>query len=101
MTKKELKAAVATEEVKHPNGAVEQNVTNEGQAVYEQPTCNVGMTMGVTLNTGNFNNVKISVSLFVPCYPNEVDDMFDVVQDKLDERLSVRVDEIKQVYGIV
>jgi hypothetical protein len=55
----------------------------------------VGVEFGVTVNMGNFESVKIAVRVEVPCYREEVEDVYkqasSFVEDKCrDEVLSVK-----------
>ena len=94
------KQGVMESEVKHPEGGVEKQEEVISEVVYDQPTCNVGLSMGGTINVGNYNSVKVHVSLHVPCYPQEVDTVFDIVKAKVDEKLGALYKEIHEAYGL-
>lgn len=63
-------------------------------SVYTEPTCNVGISAGFTMNKGNYNSIKMSVSVFIPCYVNEIDDTFDAIKSIVDEKLSLLSSEV-------
>jgi hypothetical protein len=67
----EIKKGMGKVSVKTPSGA-EQNTEEE---VVEQkfygPTANVGVSVATTRNLGNYESVKIGISLNMPCNPNE------------------------------
>ncbi len=98
--KQELKQSVLKTEVEHPEGGVSQTQEVLEETVYTQPTCNIGLALGFTQNVGNYSNVKATVSLFAPCYPNEVDDVFDGIKEKVEEKLALLMAEVKTAYGI-
>ncbi|QHJ74568.1 hypothetical protein VH22019_00004 [Vibrio phage VH2_2019] len=55
---------------------------------FTQPTANVGYSAGVTRNLGDFNSMKIQVSLHLPCYVNEVHPTFDFAREFVDDKLN-------------
>ncbi|QWS69828.1 hypothetical protein [Vibrio phage vB_VpS_PG28] len=55
---------------------------------FTQPTANVGYSAGVTRNLGDFNSMKIQVSLHLPCYVHEVHPTFDFAREFVDEKLN-------------
>ena len=62
--------------------------------VYDQPTCNIGFSGGVTRNSGNYNSTKVSVSLNMPCYPTELEEVYGFVKEWVDNKLSEVVAEL-------
>lgn len=65
-----------------------------GDGVYEQPVCNVGYKVGATKNLGDYNSVRVDVSLFMPCYPSEINDVYSTARDWCEERLEEEMDRI-------
>jgi hypothetical protein len=57
-----VKSPTADKEAQEPVG---EPVTE----VHGTPMANVGLQVGVTKNLGNFENVKITVSCYIPCEP--------------------------------
>lgn len=47
----------------------------------------VGLSRGLTINMGNFESVRLDVSIKVPCYLEEVSDAFEFAQRFTEERL--------------
>jgi len=64
--------------------------------LYNQPTCNVGVSVGVTKNTGNFNSLKIQVSLHMPCYVEEIDPVYEYTKEWVDNKMDAIVAEIEE-----
>lgn len=59
---------------------------------FETPPATVVVSTQMTQNLGNYNSLKVGVSLSMPCLPDEVDKTFeDVAQwvsQKIDELMS-------------
>lgn len=43
----------------------------------------VRVNTGITKNMGNYESLRIDVSLSIPCYPEEVDQVFPTVADRV------------------
>ena len=96
-TKKELKQTTSKVSTTDTNGTETETEEVMAETVYDQPTCNVGFTAGCTRNMGNYNNVKVSVSLFMPCYPAEVEETFEFVNDWVDGKMQSTIDSLDEV----
>ena len=44
---------------------------------------NVGLSVGETINTGNYSSMKYQVSLHVPCYAEEMNAVYKGIKKKL------------------
>lgn len=64
--------------------------------MFDSPPATVGLKCGVTKNQGNFESIRIDVSLFLPCVPNpeDVEATFEEVKDWVDTKLNSIVEEI-------
>lgn len=87
---KQKKGDAHTQEAQEPVG---------GPVAYEQPTCNVGARMGMTKNLGNFESLRVEVSLFMPCYPHELDDVYKFTKEWVDSRIEEIMTEVNQEIG--
>lgn len=56
----------------------------------------VTVTAGVTRNLGNFNSAKISVSIHYPCDPGKIDDVYPLLKDWVDARITAESKEIDE-----
>lgn len=56
-------------------------------ALYDQPTCNVGVNAGITKNLGNYESLKVGVSLNMPCYPDEIEDVYSAAKKWVDDKM--------------
>lgn len=87
----------ATIIVKHGTGA---ETTEEepvgGVIVKAEPMANVGLSVGATVNLGNFNNAKFSVSLFMPSKidPESLDATFKAVNDWVEAKAQLLHSEL-------
>ena len=56
----------------------------------------VGMTVGMTLNTGNYQSVKMSISVEVYCLDDDPTETLDNLQTYLMEQLLDRLEPLKE-----
>jgi hypothetical protein len=54
----------------------------------------LNITAGCTKNTGNYESVKVSISITYPCKPDLIDESFDKLKNWLDKRLSQEISEL-------
>ena len=76
-------------------GAVEQG--DEGVlAVHDFVTqpAQVSVTVALNMNLGNYESAKVSVSLTLPCYSEEIDQAYEFAQKWAEERVGKERDLI-------
>lgn len=80
---------------------VNEKTTTEkvGEVVSERPMANVGVSLAHTKNLGNYESVKVQVSLHIPCEDNEIDKSFEYVKDWVDTKIANVVTEIENDLG--
>lgn len=61
---------------------------------FETEPAEVGVDYALTMNLGNFNSAKISVSVRVPCYKEEIDEAYEFAQGWVETRVSKERDMI-------
>ena len=88
------KQGVGLVSVKLKSGVENQTSEKLPITMFKGPTCNVGFSTATTKNLGNYENVKISVSLNIPCYQDEIDSVFKVVTDWVDTKMGEVLAEI-------
>lgn len=59
----------------------------------------VGVELGTTINMGNFEFVKISVSVTVPCYKEETEAAWEFARQAASDRMSEEVDKVRGTTG--
>lgn len=67
-----------------------------GDAVLiDKPMANVGMKVGKTFNLGNYESLRVDISLYLPCEPDDqsVSDTFDLVNTWVDKKMGEIVEE--------
>jgi hypothetical protein len=57
----------------------------------------VGLSVGLTLNLGDFESARVEVSARVPCYVEEMDDAYVCVEKWVEERIGKERDEVRRV----
>jgi hypothetical protein len=62
----------------------------------DQDAAFVSVKAGATVNLGSYNSGRIDVSLMYPCYPSQIDDVYESVKNWVDEKLSAEYEELKQ-----
>ena len=95
-----LKAKAQTSVEKKHKGQTTMEDHNEevvGEAIkVPEPHAEIGFEASSTINQGNFNSVRIAVSVRLPCAPDEIDDTFAYAKDWVDERLSKLIEEVTE-----
>lgn len=94
--KKKLKTASEAQvtTVKFPDGSVTEKHT-ETQHPFEVPVCDVQLSAGQTVNIGNYNSVRFSVSLKMPCEPKDVDSTYEFVKNWVDNKMQELQQEVQ------
>jgi hypothetical protein len=105
MTKKPGMAKVKME-TKNAGATILEHATDEsvqvpGAATYggSGPWCEVGLDASYTHNAGNYQSVKVGVSLRLPCLPGEINEMFDYAKAWVDKRMNTLVEELQDDSG--
>lgn len=57
------------------------------------PTCSVNMIGSLQKNLGNYDSAKVSVSVSVPTYLEEIDDAFEYAKAKVEQFLTPSLEE--------
>lgn len=100
MEKKTAKQATAQSTITEKKGGVSTTTKDEVEQVgdptlFAQPTCNVGVNAAATINTGDFNNVKVGCSLNIPCTHGEIDDVFNFAKEWVDAKMNAMIEEVQ------
>jgi len=77
-------------------GTSSTTTENVKEVELETPYMNVGMSLSKTVNLGNYENVKVQVSMHCPCKVGEQEPVFDFVLDWCDTKLSGVLDDISK-----
>jgi len=81
-----------------PDGKVQEHIENMAEVISEKPMANVGMKVGVTKNLGNYESVRIDVSLYLPCDPEDqkINDTFDTISNWVDLKMQGIMEEYEE-----
>ena len=66
----------------------------------EEETARVNFSAGFNRNVGDYNSVKCSVSLTLPCSPMMIDEVFAFEKEWVETKLGEYMDEINDAYGL-
>lgn len=61
----------------------------------EEPYATVGMKAGCTVSIRPYESARIDISLFYPCQPDKVSEVYESVKEWIDERLSAEYSELR------
>ena len=59
----------------------------------------ISVKAGVTINLGNYESGRVDVMLTMPCYPEEIDGVYEDVKSWVDARVSHEKKEIEKAIG--
>jgi hypothetical protein len=93
----QIKQGVATTTIKHPTGVEETKEEPVGEPQgFVGPTCNVGMKVGHTRNLGNYESLRVDITLNMPCYQDEIDLIVEFERKWLFEKMDETSNYIDQ-----
>ena len=84
----EKKDAKAKTTIQFPDKSTAESEQVVESAVFAEAPCNVGVQASMTLNLGNYNSVKIGVSLHMPCLEKDLDTTFEKAQKWVDTKMA-------------
>lgn len=84
-----LETAIGVVTVAHADGSKEET-TEEMMVHGKGPFANIGVRAKVTINLGNYENVQVEVSLFVPSVatPDAILESFNYASNWIDARMN-------------
>ena len=59
-------------------------------------TANVSVKGGATVNLGNYESARVDVMLSVPCYIEEIDEVYEQTKDWVDRMVKKEYDELSR-----
>ena len=79
-----------------PTGPQETKV-DETLAIHRYVTqpATVNAEVGVTINIGNFESVRVHIGLTVPCYKEEIDDCFQYAKDFVEQKVKAESADVR------
>lgn len=100
-TKVQGKVAVGTVTKEHKDGSVEQSKEEVAEIISDKPMANVGVSIGLTRNLGNYESIKFTVSLYLPCIntPEEVNQAYEEAKGWVDAKVEQIDKEVTESVG--
>lgn len=94
----EHKPAVATlsHTIKQNNKVVAEDSETEvvGHLPFTGPVCHVGVEASSTINLGNFNSIKVGVSVNIPCVFNEIEKTYETAQEWVNNKMEALQEQV-------
>ena len=78
-----------------PESLVDINEEEGEPRGFTQPVCLVNYSVGHTKNLGNYESLKTMVSLTMPCYPHEIQDIGAYCKEWVFGRMDALQDELQ------
>jgi len=90
-----MKEPTGNVSLEYPDGTTKNiQIKLANASNYVGPTVNVGISLGLTVNIGNYENVKAQVSLHVPCSHEEIEDTYEFAKTWVDDKIEELQSEI-------
>lgn len=82
--------------IKHPSQAEEHASEKVGEHLFASEPANVGLSIAHTKNLGNYESVKVQVSLHIPCTPSveDINHTFEQIEKWCDEKMASVLSEL-------
>lgn len=92
---------IAHESTLHPTGVLTEVQTPVGEPLYveeKEPMANVGLSVSVTKQIVQYEPIKYSVSLYMPCLPNQhdIDNAFSNIETWIDGKVTAFLEQCEK-----
>jgi hypothetical protein len=67
--------------------------------VFQSEPSSVSIAKGLTVNLGNYESARVDVKIIMPCYPEEWKEVYDLVDNAVDERLVAEQEALRALKG--
>ena len=84
-------------EVVYPDGKTEQTTEVVEEVIVDKPMANVGLKVGMTTNLGDYESLRVDVSLFMPSETDKKS--LDATYKKVDKWIEKKMKKIKKELG--
>lgn len=82
---------------KGASGAEKIESSEEPSLLFDKPFCDVTVMGGQTVNVGNYNSVRFSVAVRMPCTKKDLDSTYEFCKNYVDDKMQKLQDEVKGV----
>jgi hypothetical protein len=78
-----------------------EEVSNERVRIrpFVSNPANISIKAGITINLGNYESGRVDVMLSMPCYPEEINEVYEDVKSWVDSRIEHEKNEIEKAIG--
>ena len=90
----QFKKAEGTVTKAHKDGSVEEAKTDLGGVKSDKPLSTVNVSMGMTRNLGNYESLKITVGVTMPCEESDLNATYMVAKEWVDARINEVNEEV-------
>lgn len=97
--KPRIRVQVSREHVNDAGNREEQILRDEETPIaipdqeFTQPVANVGFQCSMTKNLGDFESIKVGISVHIPCYTHELDPTFGHAKSFVEDKLNNTMEE--------
>ena len=91
-----IEKALSKKGTKVSEETTQEDVAPAESEPVEGSPCVVNVGLSFTQNLGDYNSLKMSVSLAMPCKHAEIDEVYDYVKEWVETKLNGLVEENKQ-----
>lgn len=78
------------------NGSLSESITKRSKKAktFKKDPAYINYKLGKTINTGNYESIRIDVSFTVPCDPSKIKKTLKVIQKDVEEELEIAAKRI-------
>lgn len=87
-------------ERQYPGAGTEYEDKNVEVRVFETTPAQVTAKAGTTINTGNYESIRIDIGVTLPCYPEEVPQALEFATEFISQKLMAETAGIRQAFGV-
>jgi len=86
-------------QIEHANGEIEEETELVEEVIVDKPMANVGLKVGMTKNMGNYESIRVDISLFIPSELDEesLNAAFKKCDEWCEKRMKRVMEELKEV----
>lgn len=96
-----VKETVATTITQHKDGSAEETQEVLGEEMFTGPVAMVNVSLSMTKNLGNYESLKFTASITMPCKPDgeEIEDTFINCKEWVDGKVNDFNEEVSEQLG--
>lgn len=93
--------AVATTTKQHKDGSAEETHEVVGEELFDGPVAMVNVSLSMTKNLGNYESLKFTASITMPCKPDgeEIEETYHNCKEWVDSKVNDFNEEVSEQLG--